>query len=43
VFVSVGYFIMKARRAKHSSATMAIASEPANTTVGTQAGESGAV
>jgi L-asparagine transporter-like permease len=43
VFVSVMYFIMKARRARHSLATTAIESESANTPVGLQARKSGAV
>jgi heme/copper-type cytochrome/quinol oxidase subunit 2 len=43
VFVSVVYFVMKARRAQNPSATTAIQSEPANTPVGVEARKSGAV
>jgi amino acid transporter, AAT family len=42
MFVSVVYFIMKARRAKYCSPTTAIQSESANALIGAQARESGA-
>jgi L-asparagine transporter-like permease len=43
VFVSVVYFIMRARRVRHSFAATAIQADPANTPVGAESPKTGTV